>query len=320
MTRLGGLVYALIITATLLSSCKKSNTTDPNPTVTTPIDTAWSVYYSATELPKSTLFNEGIKLGEIQNKNLYELSGIAASYVTSNAFWVEQDSGNPSIIYLFAKEGTQLGSLKLNSVSNRDWEDIATGPGPMTGVSYIYLADIGDNKSQYPVKYIYRFPEPTITAANPNQEIATLDKITFRFPDGTKNAEAVMIDPLTKDLYIVSKEGSGATIYVANYPQDVTKEFVLVKVGTLPVSTITAGDISPDGSEVVIKNYSQIFYWKKSGNETISQLMKKPPVLLPYTFEPQGEAICWGADGYGYYTTSEVIDSTPAAISFYKRK
>jgi len=319
MLKIFNFTFVLAFISILFTHCKKSNTVDPNQVVVMPVDTAWSVYFSAKALPKSTVFNEGAKLGEIQNKNLYEISGIAASYVTPNAFWVEQDSGNPNIIYLFDKPGIQLGTAELINQVNRDWEDIATGPGPNTGVNYIYLAEIGDNKVRYPTKYVYRFPEPTITASNPNVKITSVDIISFHFPDGTKNAEAAMVDPLTKDIYVISKENT-ASIYVAKYPQDLTKEFALVKVGTLPVSTITAGDISPDGNEVVIKNYSQIFYWKKTGNETISQLMKENPVLLPYTFEPQGEAICWGIDGSGYFTISEEIDSTPAAISFYKRK
>jgi hypothetical protein len=301
-------------------SCKKNSDPTPvNPTPTVPIDTSFSVYYSATELPKSTAFNSGINLGALSDNTLHELSGIGASYVTQGAFWTEQDSGNENKIYLFDKAGGKLGSAKL-PVANRDWEDLSTGPGPTAGVNYIYLAEIGDNKSQYPIKYIYRFPEPTFLAGTTSVTLTAVDIITFHFPDGTKNAETLMVDPLTKDIYVVSKEDSGATIYVAKYPQELNKDFAMIKVGKLPISTITSGDISPDGKEVVLKDYGQIFYWKKTGNETISQLLKKTPVKLPYNGEPKGEAICFGADGSGYYTTSEVVDSTPAAITFYKRK
>ncbi len=302
-----------------ISSCKK-NSTDPTPvTPIVPVDTSFNVYYSATELPKSIAFNNGINLGALSDNTLYEISGIGASYITPGAFWTEQDSGNENRIYLFDKAGAKLGSLKLN-VGNRDWEDLSTGPGPIAGITYIYLAEIGDNKSQYPIKYIYRFPEPTFPTGTTSITLSTVDVITFHFPDGTKNAETVMIDPLTKDIYVVSKEDSGATIYVAKYPQELNKDFAMIKVGKLPISTITAGDISPDGTEVVLKDYGQIFYWKKTGNETISQLLKKTPVKLPYNGEPKGEAICFGTDGSGYYTTSEVVDSTPDAITFYKRK
>ncbi len=305
----------------ICSSCKK-NANDPSPVPIIPpvaIDTSWAVYYNATELLKSTAFNNGVNLGNIQNKNLYEISGIAASYAIPKALWMEQDSGNPNVIYLFDKAGLQLGSAELTSISNRDWEDMSMAPGPLAGINYIYLAEIGDNKKVNTTNYIYRFPEPIISISVPNQKIAILDKITFHYPDGSKNAEAVMIDPLTKDVYVVSKEDN-AVIYVAKYPQDVTKDFAMTKVGVLPISTVTAADISPDGSEVVIKTYSQIFYWKKTSNETISQLLKKTPILLPYTIEAKGEAICWATDGSGYYTTSEVVDNMPAFVSFYKRK
>ena len=318
MSNLLGSSIFFIVLLILISSCKKSSS-DPNPITTAPVDTTWSVFYYLTDLEKATSFEASVNLGSIQNTSLQEISGIAGSYLTKDAYWVEQDSGNPNAIYLFDKGGVQLGSAELTYQANRDWEDIATGPGPKSGVNYIYLAEIGDNKARYPTKYIYRFAEPSISASTPNVKVTTVDIISFHFPDATKNAETVMVDPLTKDIYVISKEDA-ATLYVAKYPQDLAKEFALVKIGVLPISTVTAGDISPDGTEVLIKNYSTIYYWKKSGNETIGQLMKKKPILLPYSVEPQGEAICWGVDGSGYYTTSEIIDTTPASISFYKRK
>ena len=50
----------------------------------------------------------------------------------------------------------------LAGVENRDWEDIAVGPGPDASKSYVYVADIGDNEGQYQYKYIYRFEEPVL--------------------------------------------------------------------------------------------------------------------------------------------------------------
>ena len=125
-----------------------------------------------------------------------------------------------------------------------------------------------------------------------------------------------MIDPATKDIYIVTKENQ-AVIYVARYPQDISKSFVMTKRGVLPISDVTSADISVDGKEIVIKNYALILYWKKSGNESITELLQKEPLRAPYQIEEKGAAICWAADGSGYYTTSE-LPAQP--IYFYKRK
>ena len=138
-------------------------------------------------------------------------------------------------------------------------------------------------------------------------------------PDGIKNSEAVMIDPLTKDIFVVSKENV-AVVYQAKYPQDLTKVNTLKKIAVLPFTLVTAADISPDGKEILIKTYTQVFYWKKSGNESIAELLKKTPVSIPYLYETQGEAICFADDNSGFYTTTERAGTTQQFIYFYKRK
>jgi len=40
-----------------------------------------------------------------------------------------------------------------------------SGAGPQHGVSYIYVADIGDNLARHEFKFIYRFEEPVLGGA-----------------------------------------------------------------------------------------------------------------------------------------------------------
>ena len=51
----------------------------------------------------------------------------------------------------------------LNGYQNFDFEDISIGRGPVDGVEYLYVADIGNNDYDRPIITIYRFPEPDIT-------------------------------------------------------------------------------------------------------------------------------------------------------------
>jgi len=60
-----------------------------------------------------------------------------------------------------------LGIYSVGGASNRDWEDMAIGPGPVDGQQYLYIGDIGDSLAQYDIKYIYRVPEPCV---DPNQK------------------------------------------------------------------------------------------------------------------------------------------------------
>lgn len=315
-------IITLILLSMINSGCHQP-VKDPTPTSApvAPVSVLFTGSYDITSLPFTEAFDSSLSLGTIEDLALNEIAGIATSYSTSNAMWVEEDSGNENKIYLLTNSGKELGSFRMTSIANRDWEDLCISTGPVANIRYLYLAETGDNKLNYPIKYIYRFPEPTLanTTYPFSGEIASVDKIAFQYPDGVKNAEAVMVDPSTNDIYIISKEGQ-AVIYVARYPQIMDKMFTIVKLGSLPISDVTAADISQDGNEVLIKNYALILYWRKKSIESISDLLQTVPQRAPYVPEPKGESIGWANDGSGYFTTSEIIDNNPVSINFYKRK
>ena len=112
------------------------------------------------------LFAELHDFGEIENSHINEASGICPSKKNSNVLWIHNDSGDHSRIFAVNFNGVHLAEYYLSNSKNRDWEDIAVGPGPILGESYLYVGDIGDNLSIYGTKYIYRFIEPTINYAD----------------------------------------------------------------------------------------------------------------------------------------------------------
>jgi len=254
---------------------------------------------------QSLKVGDRIDKGVITNKNLSEISGIAASQISKDIFWIHNDSGNINYIYAINDKAELVGTFKLAGIKNRDWEDIAVSTGPK-GKRYIYLAEIGDNKSIYKNKYIYRFSEPLImNRDNKIRTIKKIDKITFQLPDGRRDAETIMVDPNNKDIYIISKKEKKVHIYLLPFPQS-TKEIITATfLGKLDISKIVGGDISFDGKMVIIKNYTKVFFWKKGKSEQLQDVFKREPETLPYMLEPQGEGICWNFNGTGYYTISE---------------
>jgi hypothetical protein len=299
----------------LALSCEK---VAPKLRAVTPPNNYFSESYDVTSLAISPSFMTADSVGFVKDLALEEISGIAASHAVPGALWAEEDSGNENNLYLLSECGNTLANFRMTSISNRDWEDLAVANGPIAGIRYLYLAETGDNYFRYASKFIYRFPEPAPPAQGfaAFNEILSVDRIEFTYPDGIKNAEAVMVDPVTRDIYVISKENQ-ATIYVARYPQPVNSAFVITKLGMLPISDVTAADISPDGNEILIKNYSQLFYWKKTSTETITDLLQQTPKRAPYIPETKGESIAWAPDGSGYLVTSEG-ENQP--LYFYKRK
>jgi hypothetical protein len=265
--------------------------------------------------PKDQLFTNGKPLGKV-SKKLEEASGLAASVRNPGYLWTLNDSGNPAEVFLIDQQADIKLTCKLPTAVNRDWEEIRVSIED--SISYVYVADIGDNEARYELKFIYRFQEPALT----EERILTfsdIDTLILRMPDGKRDSETIMIDPLTHDLFILSKREDSISFYRAQYPF-AGDTLVPERLFRMPFKNIVSGDISPDGQEVVLKNYDEIFYWKKSGQESIAELLKRTPTELPYRREKQGEAITWALDGTGFYTLGESSKDQRAQLIFYKRK
>lgn len=294
-----------------------------------------------------SIFESGRITGKLDTDEIKEASGLAASVNNPDLLWAHNDGGDKARIFLIDKEAHLKAIVSLKEIKNRDWEDIAVGPGPETGKSYVYVGDIGDNESEHKYKFIYRIEEPVIDwKTRSDTSVTSFDCIKFQLPDGSRDAESLLVDPLTRDIYIFSKREIKVNLYRLPYPQSTTEvvqaELVLPKlefnqyearsVSKKGDETLINGyhstfynqivgcDISRDGLEVLIKSYSSMYYWKREKDESIHDALKRTPMLLPYDPEPQGEAVTFDVDGEGYYTLSEERGKLPQRLFFYKRK
>lgn len=268
-----------------------------------------------------TIFFPGMPLGLLENNDMDEVSGLAGSRLNEAFIWSHNDSGGKSRLFLTKENGEDYGIVNLPSIENRDWEDLAIAPFPGTGISTLYIADIGDNLNQYETKFIYRINEPNIENIQDKLSLNVTDisVIEFSYPDGNHNAETLLTDPKTGDLFIVTKSINSTGLYQLTFPYSFDEVNVLTKVGTLDISNAVGGEISPDGREILIKNYNSIFHWTLDAEENTSSVIDKTPIRLPYFREPQGEAIGWKADKSGYYTISEEPQGIEASVYFYAR-
>jgi hypothetical protein len=249
-----------------------------------------------------------------------EASGLVASASMPGYLWTMQDSGQPNSLYLMSQDGKNIKEFKIPGSINRDWEEVALGPGPDGNANYIYIGDIGNNNSPtVNENVIYRIPE--IKAINGSFNDSNLAKITFSYPDGPRDAEAMIVDPMTKDIFIISKEMEQAVVYRLAYPQSLTSTIIGEKMGTIPnVAFTTGASISVDGSEILVRNYFSAFYWSRKAGETVGQVLLRAPKPLAIAVEPQGEAVCFDRDAKGFYTLSEKGTSSGVSLHYYKKK
>ena len=258
----------------------------------------------------------GTVLGTNENPDLEEASGLAASARYPGKFWAHNDSGNKPLIFLLDSRAQTLKTFTI-AAKNRDWEDIAIGAWS-DSTTVLFIGDTGDNQKKHKLNYIYCLVEPDTTEANETEALAPVDTLRFRYADGPRDAEALLFDPLTRNLYIVTKTEHEVRVYEIThpYPADTASLQPLLK---LPIRHITAGDISRDGTEILIKSYHAVYYWKRQPGQSVLEAIKAEPIELPYEREPMGESVAWAPDGSGYYTLSETRGGERGRLMFYAR-
>jgi len=282
----------------------------------------------------STLSPYLLEANKVSDDKLKEASGLAASGISKNVYWSHNDSGDSAVVFAVGSKGEALGRFVLKDCLPVDIEDIAVGAGPKPGISYIYLADIGDNTGKRKVKKIYRFAEPKISDVKKWQLLADYDVISFQYPDKKKyDAETILLDPFTKDLIVITKRGRKSKelfdhSFILPYPQKSDGKMSEVKKSTdieIPAGLfigygITGGDISRDGRQLVLKTYTNIYYWQKAVSQSFADFFKEKYTILPYnTQEGQGEAVCFSGDG-NYFLTIPEESLGEAYLSLYLLK
>ncbi len=259
-----------------------------------------------------------VHLADLEEKGVDESSGVVASRRNPGLFWTHNDSGDGPFLYAFDRQGRRRGVWKVAGAKANDWEDVAAGPGPQKGLSYLYVGDIGDNDRDRKKIIVYRVAEPAITGDTvvnnlvEPYETAPAEAIHLQYPDGRHDAEALAVHPATGDLYLITKTRNPATaagIYKLAAPYSIKSVNTLQKIGEVRVPSlfpgmITGADISPDGSRVVLCDYFNAYELVSTGG-ALDEVWKQKPTVIRLGSRPQGEAVCYTLDGQSILATSE---------------
>lgn len=241
---------------------------------------------------------------------IQEASGIADSKLNKGMLWVEEDSGNPPRLLLLSHEGVVTKSIYIKGAENRDWEDMV-----LAG-SDIYIGDIGDNLRIHTSYTIYKFPEPLANV----DTITQFETIRFFYPDTSHDAEAFLVDPVSKDIFIITKRDVPSRVYKIPYPYSFSAVNSSKLVGTISYTGVVSAALSPDSKKVILKTYMGMKAYSRVGKEALDKTLQRTPVTVPYFMEPQGEAVAFAADNSGYFTLSEKGLSQVVNLYFYSLK
>jgi hypothetical protein len=251
--------------------------------------------------------------GRITDGSAVELSGLVASRRHPGVLWAHNDSGDGPRLFAVTNTGQFLASFVLQGVTATDWEDIAIGAGPQSGRDSLYVGDIGDNAAARPQINVVRVPEPDVDVGDPprsNVSVGSFTNFALKYPDGARDAEALLVDPDTRNVFVVHKNYAGtgvANVYRAPLSNPGTVG-TLQQVGTVHLAAgelVTGGEVSPGGDAVVLRTYGRVVLFRRASDTTVAAALGGRACAVPGPAERQGEAVAFSADGRSVYTVSE---------------
>ena len=287
----------------------------------------WLLACASPSRCRAQTFASAVPQGVVSAPEITEASGLVASRQNPGVLWTHNDSGSGASVFALSTNGVPLGRYCVPTVFGGNYEDIAIGPGPHPEHQYLYLGDIGDNFQSRSSIRVLRFPEPAVylyqSNAPPILPTIAAQEIHLQYPDGPFDAEALMVDPLSGDLFIVTKATNNARLYRTTRAElDAGGPVVLTFIREMFFSgfrSVSAGDISADGRLIVMRRNSRAWVWNRQPTQTVGDALASNGITAPVATNPEdfnGEAIGFHPTGLGYYTISE---GSPTTNNFFRR-
>lgn len=257
---------------------------------------------------------------------LGESSGITPSSTRPGVYWTINDSGNDPLLFATDSSGRDLGFLRVQGATNRDWESITRGPCTRSRGACLYIGDTGDNSGKRPFIWIYVVPEvePPAGPSDTLRVVTAEDTIRLRYPDHPHDAEAIAI--VGDRLWLVTKDRSGpavlfrAPLAAPRPPRHSLDPWQMERVGPLALGTsalrgriVTDMALSPDGRVLAVRTYVSLHFFALRGDSLPAPLLPPGGLVIPVV-ETQGEGLCFDREGR-LVLTSERGDTGHAILT-----
>jgi hypothetical protein len=217
---------------------------------------------------------EGRVLFSFADPEIVESSGLVAS---ADRVWTVNDSGDTGRVFTVDTATGETVGTTFWADGPEDVEALApAGPGR------VWVADIGDNARARESVQVTR------VAVGDGDRTVDEETIDLVYPEGPRDAEALLVDPTTGRLHVVTKGVFAGEVYAAppEMADDAPNRLGLVgRVAGL----VTDGAFFPDGRHLVLRTYS------RAAVHTWPDLEPIGSWDLPD--QPQGEGIAVTPDG-----------------------
>lgn len=243
----------------------------------------------------------------VTDPRILEGSGLAASTRHPGVVWLNEDSGRPPRLYAIDRNGATAAAFDVRGIQQVDWEAVAMTRDARNRWM-LAVGDIGDNVGIRQEIRVLLIREPTTLRSG---RVAVQRVLRLRYPNGGTDAEALVADPLTKRLYVVTKGFLGGEIYAV--PQQAwpggtdaaaeSRTWPLEPVARVDLASVTDGTFLADG-RLVLRSYSSMMLFENPAGAS-DVLQPLATMLLPS--QTQGESVTVGTGGTSLLIGSEGV-------------
>lgn len=252
---------------------------------------------------------------EVANAGLDELSGLVVSRADPQVLWGHNDTGGGAWLFRFGPGGEDLGRVAIAGVQAHDWEDLAAFEHD--GAPALLIADVGNNLASRAIVTLYAVSDPG------REGVPRLFwRLPFRFPEGARDCEAVAVDPVAREILLVTKRDTPPRLYrlplPAGTPAGVQQAEFVAELAGWPArnglsllrffaDSPTAFDISRDGRRAALVTPTHAYLYRRPDGGDWAAAMQRADaaVPLPERALDQIEAAAFTADGRALIVGSE---------------
>jgi hypothetical protein len=264
---------------------------------------------------------------QLEDRRVSESSGLAASGRVAGHFWTHNDSGDSARLFrlLPGAEGLRCEPLQISGATAIDWEDMAAFS--WRGQPMLVIGDVGDNAGRREQVALYLLGEP-----GPGARAAAAERIRFRYADGPRDCEAMVVDGTRGEAVLITKgrvplagvytlsldealgrRGGDPARREAEPPEGADEVAVARRVGMLPVPMVTAADLRPDRRQLAVATYLEVFLFDRQPDEPWETTLRRTPRHVALPKLRQIEAIAYDPRGR-LWVTSEGRPMPLAAV------
>lgn len=230
-------------------------------------------------------------LTTLKDNRIQEASGMSYAMAHSGVVWVHNDEGeNPQVYGVSIANGQTVATYGVSGPSLVDPEAIRTNANN----GFIWLADIGDNDNDRTDCSLVVTAEPSSLG---NKGVLSSTRLPIAYPQGPQNAEALLINSVTNEVYIITKASVGRLYKLTTLK---TTTNMLTNMNKAMPPNVTDATFTEDGRFVFIRCegvQNTLVYnsstWTQVGAIASPPLSKGESI----TVEPGGKSFLIGSEG-----------------------